>query len=623
MCSPKWGSIVVVHSSAIMRIPVHLHLSRHGIYSFRIVIPRALRETFNGQTEIRRSLGTRNLRQALQMVRPLCLQTYELFAQIEARMSKPEPTVADILAKGRAGELRDLRATKTITLPDGTKHGYDIQTDSNDPAEIAAFERQVDRERAELREAENRYRESPGAVSQALLDYQQKQQAEMAAFKAELVAERAARDLVEARSGVQAIGAPVPQAKPMPAQHDVAAADPEKAPSFKFDPKNVISARWAEYVSQAGSANWAASKTPKANARLFAEFCAWWGKNDDIRAIDRELINQFITYLTTARMVEAGSRKGQPGLNVRTVDNYTSTLNTFLEWAQNKGYFPDNRRLPTEKQTIVKKAMRRARSGKANPAYTLHQLQTLLNPQTFKPDLAHHFWPPFIALYTGGRRREIAQLLVHDFNVIDGIPTLSIDDLGDEDKEVKTEAAKRTIPVHPELIRMGLLEYVADTKALNLGGELFPGIGIDGNGEKGNAIGNAWRRHREIFGMAGEKAPTYHSFRTTAIKVLKAKGVELEIRCQLVGHELDHAGQAYDMTPKPVKMLSEEGTSKLVYDGLDLNGFQYIRGQFDESNRREHVKTINREKRIAAKKARALAAVSKNVALVAAKVKGS
>lgn len=116
-----------------------------------MVVPKALRETFDGQTEIRRSLHTRNLRQAMQMARPLSLQAYELFAHLEANVSKPEPSVADILATARAGELRDLRAIKTITLPDGTKHGYDIEAKSNDPAAIAAFERQVERARADLR----------------------------------------------------------------------------------------------------------------------------------------------------------------------------------------------------------------------------------------------------------------------------------------------------------------------------------------------------------------------------------------------------------------------------------------------------------------------------------------
>ena len=499
-----------------MRIPTYIQRSRHGIFFFRMVVPKALRETFDGQTEVKRSLHTRNLREAMRVARPLGIQLFELFARLESGMSKSAPTVADILAKAQAGELRDLRASKSLTLPDGTKHSYDLQTDSNDPAEIAAFERQVEREQELMSQAEARYREKPVEVPPAMLDYQQKQALEMASYKAQLAEERAAREKAEARAEVRAeVRAAIQNIAVQPAAPQAVATaaqdtgdDLEEAPQFKFDPENTLSLRWAEYVKHTASVNWTGGKTTPGNEKRFKEFCDWWGADDDIRAITRKRYNAFINYLLQDRVQEAGTKKGQPGLGPRTIDNYTSVVNTFLAWAQNKGYFPESRRLPTTGLFLVKKSARKARSAKANPPYTLHQLQTLLNPNNFKPKLAHHFWPPFIALFSGGRRREIAQLLVHDFNVIDGIPAMSIDDLGDEDKGVKSEAARRTIPVHPELIRMGLLDYVADTKALNLGGgELFPGIGVDTHGAKGNAIGNAWRRHREDFGMAGERAP--------------------------------------------------------------------------------------------------------------------
>ena len=37
------------------------------------------------------------------------------------------------------------------------------------------------------------------------------------------------------------------------------------------------------------------------------------------------------------------------------------------------------------------------------------------------------------------------------------------------------------------------------------------------------------------------------------------------------------------------------GVPNLVYDGLDLSGLRYVRGQFDESNRHEAVKVVKRE----------------------------
>jgi integrase len=227
----------------------------------------------------------------------------------------------------------------------------------------------------------------------------------------------------------------------------------------------------------------------------------------------------------------------------------------------------------------------------------------LFDHQRYEFDLAHHFWPPLIALFSGARRREIAQLLVDDFRVVDGIPAFAIDILDDDDKSVKTEAAKRLIPVHPELIAIGLLDYVEDVRAQGLGPELFPGIGTNQHKEKGNAIGNAWRRHREKLGMAGENAPTFHSFRSSALKALKANGVPFEMRCQLAGHELDHVSQSYDDTPISVKDLMEIGIPRFRYEGLDLSKIRYVRGQFERTNAMGTKQVAKREKAIAEKAA--------------------
>jgi hypothetical protein len=572
----------------MMRIPSYIQRSRHGIYFFRIVVPKALRETVNGRWEIKHSLQTRDLREALRVARPLALQAFELFERLGGGMSKTTPSIQDILAKAQSGQLRDLRATKTITLPDGTKHTYDVQTDSSDPAEIAAFERQVEQERAELRAAEERYR-AQAPTSEAMLAYQRKDQEEMEAFKRQLEAERAERAAAKA----------APK------------ADEQDEPPLKFtpDPENTASRRWAEYVTLTGGVNWTANRTVVANGKKFQEFLDWWGRDEDIRAIDRNLYNKFLIYLTTKKVVNAGKKSERKGADARYADNYTSVINTFLQWAQNKGYFPDDRRLPTDGQTLVSKKARVARSAKANPEYMPHQLQRLFDPKQYQFKLAHHFWPPLIALFTGGRRREIAQLLVHDFRVIDGIPAISIDDLGDEDKEIKSAASKRIIPVHPELISLGLLDYVEDVKALNLGDELFPGIGVNGHGEKGNAVGQAWRRHKAAVGMEGDSDPTYHSFRATAIGVLKANGVPFDMRCQLVGHELNHVSQSYDRNPYTVKQLMEQGIPKLVYEGLVLSGLAYKRHQFDQSNIKEAAKTKKREAQV---KKRAKAKAEKN-----------
>lgn len=209
-------------------------------------------------------------------------------------------------------------------------------------------------------------------------------------------------------------------------------------------------------------------------------------------------------------------------------------------------------------------------------------------------------------MFTGARRREIAQLLIEDIEVVDGIAAISINILGDEDKSLKTRAAQRMIPIHPELLALGLLEYVDDVKALDLGPELFPAVGVNVNGEKGNALGQAWREHRKKLGLAeGRGSPTFHSFRPTALQVLKQNGVEFEMRCQLAGHEIDHVSVGYDPNPFSVQQLWERGIPKLTYPTLDLSPLKYKRGQFDAANRSGMVRARKSEAHIRARTKRA------------------
>jgi len=554
-----------------MRIPTYTQKSRHGIYFFRIVIPKEIRGKFDGQSEIKRSLGTRNVREALRMAWPLALQALELFARLGGSMKSNPPSIEDLLTKAQAGELREIKSTRQVTLPNGVQHSLTVEAESQDPAELAAFKAVDLQNQAEITSVVRSYHEShpQDHLSAEAKAYLQQQDNDLKDFTATL-----------------------PWANKTPA------SPPGKASKASSASCNTVSLRWREYVSQATGAAWSVPRTIKSNKKKFGDFQAWLGKDIAITDISRETINRFIDYLRSEKALEAGKRKGQIGLDQRSIDNYTSVIHKFLTWAQNKGYFPDDQRLPTAQQTLVSKKARRSRAEKANPPYTLNQLQKLFDAEQFTPKLPHHFWPPLISLFTGARRREIAQLLLSDIFIEGGIHGISINILEDDDKSVKTSAGIRTIPVHPELIKLGLLDYVEDVRALDIGPELFPGIGITIEGEKGNAVGNAWGRH--VIKMLGVESrnPTFHSFRSTALQVLKKNKVGIEMRCQLAGHEFNHVSQSYAPDLYTLKELMEEGIPKLVYEGLDLSGLKYVRGQFDRLNRKSTALRVRREKMI-------------------------
>lgn len=105
------------------------------------------------------------------------------------------------------------------------------------------------------------------------------------------------------------------------------------------------------------------------------------------------------------------------------------------------------------------------------------------------------YWIPLLAIYTGARSNELAQLRVSDLREVDdGIWFLSIlaDDLEDEsssERRVKNENSRRAVPLHPDLLSLGLLEYA---KQLPLKGQLFPHLKRDKNGKYSSIFGKQW-----------------------------------------------------------------------------------------------------------------------------------
>lgn len=116
-----------------------------------------------------------------------------------------------------------------------------------------------------------------------------------------------------------------------------------------------------------------------------------------------------------------------------------------------------------------------------------------------KPDHGWRMWLPLIMLFSGARPNEIAQLRVADLKKSAG-GTWYLDLTGSDDgglaKQFKTEASRRRIPVHSELVKCGLLRFFSEREQANGPSDLFPTL-------KPNKYGNrAWypaKRFNEVF----------------------------------------------------------------------------------------------------------------------------
>ena len=132
------------------------------------------------------------------------------------------------------------------------------------------------------------------------------------------------------------------------------------------------------------------------------------------------------------------------------------------------------------------------------------------------------FWLPPISLFMSMRPNEAAQMRVADVKQTpDGTWYLHIIATADEadgaaenegKKTLKTKTSRRKIPLHPELIKLGFLQFVEQRKT-NGGKRLFPTLKPD---KYGNHASYALKRFRDTFlpdAIKIEDRQSFYSFR--------------------------------------------------------------------------------------------------------------
>jgi integrase len=493
-----------------------------GLLWYRKVIPPRARHLFDGKGEVRRSLGTRDPREAR-------VRHARIAAEVEARIaaaSRPPHGLSHRELVALAGEWYRRKLAEGEPDP-GPARDWGFVVD--------AFREDLE---GYTRQARQRWRELVGAAPADAEDEDETAPAAWTALAPELPDNfRAILREVDALAGaaghhldadtrdrlygltlrnalrlfarleVRANGdySPDPHLPTFPAltvrTPDPASARPRAAPKVRF----------TELI-----AGWAAERWPGEKTRYTVQvraglLAAFLGHDDAARVTADDLRGWRQALLAEGRAAS-------------TADNYLSDVKILFRWAADSGTLPANPTAGLRLGAAKRKAgERRLPFNDAEARLILEAARRLRGADR---------WIPWLLAFTGARVEEVAQALVADVREWDGVAYLDINAEGEE-KSLKNVGSARKVPLHPALIAEGFLGYVA---GLPRSGRLFPDLAPGPFGDRSAAYSKRAGRWLRGLGIADRRKVANHSWRHRFKDVCRDAGVARDVHDRLTGH---------------------------------------------------------------------------------------
>lgn len=269
-------------------------------------------------------------------------------------------------------------------------------------------------------------------------------------------------------------------------------------------------------------------------------------------------------------------------VTVTTVERHFETyIQLFDKAIKDKLYMKDN---PFKEIEIVKggakaKRLERSRKKEAKKTpFTTEDLTTIfssdlyLNYPNDPLNEGIKFWLPLLGLFTGSRMSQITALYCDDIKIDEesGIPIIDFNENA-KDKKGKTDASFRPVPIHPILIKLGIIEYANKVKSYNIankygdGPRLFPELKSYYRGSYSKRVEDWFNRDFLIkLGIrnAGDNK-TFHGFRSTLLILLKKSGADEFTRNCIIGWTVND-----DKANKVVREHYDNETLESLLDAL-------------------------------------------------------
>lgn len=160
---------------------------------------------------------------------------------------------------------------------------------------------------------------------------------------------------------------------------------------------------------------------------------------------------------------------------------------------------------------------------------------------TYREFLPFYYWLPLLGLYYGARINEICQLGLSDIRQTQ-TGTWYIDITQDSDdegakKRVKNVNSIRRVPLHPHLVKLGLLQWRSTLQRAGHS-RLFPELLYSERKGHSAAAVKWFSSHLKRLGWPRTGKKVFHSFRhTAASECLNVLGLSEQVTAQISGHQ--------------------------------------------------------------------------------------
>ncbi|MEO3433567.1 site-specific integrase [Inquilinus sp. CAU 1745] len=263
------------------------------------------------------------------------------------------------------------------------------------------------------------------------------------------------------------------------------------------------------------------------NARVFA-------------AVNADLLGGEIDEETAAARI---AEKSFTTMAPKTVNKHLDLVGQLFKWGETRQFWPVRNYFGGQRYS------RRTLDATEKPRLALEpeEMKALFETPLFtgshhhfrhrpgdKPHKDAFYWAPLIMAHQGMRLEEACQLHIVDIEQIDGVWCILVQK--GVERNLKTRSAARVLPIHSNLIRLGLIDRWREFKAR---GEkrLFPELKRDKHHQRlGTAITKKWTEYRKNLGIY-QLRKDGHSLRHSFDTLLINADVPTVRVAELLGHK--------------------------------------------------------------------------------------